>query len=975
MSRRKKRRKGKPSARKTGSQANRALGPQGDRGESGPCPGAGAPRAQVQERIAALTARGKHRAAVDAAKEHHKQQGSPESEALLVEAYVARIQGMFEKNMPAEALALIDLVSQRHPRGRTRLTELRMRHGARSGLLDTVVAPLADPDLGRAERAEIEAVVRGEVTDLRALADCGALPADHALRVGAAALAEAFEAASSGAVDEKTLALEEVSRRSPLAPWKMLVRAIACFYRRDDDACLKCVDAMDSGSVPGRLAPVLRALVVNAPIETFPRAARALAEQVQGHRKDLDDSLARLDEALADERGFQVLKRTRQAVSVCRRTRPDLIERLRQHVSVRLHIDGAPTDLVRQLLGGPSLKNAYFWRLMACAAERTDDVWNACAYWEEFRLHALHEGWFPSDSVEESVVLMRMAALQRAEYDAGVSEFEGEGFGRHFQTLDRYYVDQRPEIRAAVSPSKRGQSECLTDVDAIYSRACALDPSPQSFRDWLAWAEQKGGGKDIDAVAQVWHEAAPEDPEPLLRLVESAERRNALKKALGYLEAAERLDGLDPRVRGTRLRLLAACARRHIENRKPHLLRKDIADITALDDAEDGDRPAYVAGLGWAAAALEGDGAGAGQFAGAAGDLLGSELAAYMLLAGLGECFEAKRKDLPRPPRKGVLKNEAALIEAVARTFALGGEMGVAVAVPETWQGRVLTALSRRSPKGNAAQFRAVAEGALRASDLTLTYVAAGAGIAQGPPTEARFLLLRARVLPHFPGDRWRPCAAAAAHLARQARDMDLVEEAVDLLRGGLGDAGYVMPWQVLDMAAGLNIPEEDVARVLRLEKKLRDGNSIEGGIRAYHEAFGAQWGLGGILGSMGPVPPPHDFEDFPDEVFGDQEEEFEDDYDDSQMDLFGDDPIEGLLAALFEVMARFPKHHGVPDLDEIFEKSPETGERLAEAMRRFAAYYGDEPDFEDILGSLDHEAAHGGSPGTSTKRKKRRRG
>ena len=97
--------------------------------------------------------------------------------------------------------------------------------------------------------------------DPAALARSTALPAGHPLRNAAEALSKAFEAVTSGPVEDAKLALPEISRRSPLAAWKPLVRAIACFYRRDDAGCEEHLRAIDAEAAPARLVPCLRAMM------------------------------------------------------------------------------------------------------------------------------------------------------------------------------------------------------------------------------------------------------------------------------------------------------------------------------------------------------------------------------------------------------------------------------------------------------------------------------------------------------------------------------------------------------------------------------------------------------------------------------------------------------------------------------------------------------------------------------------------
>ncbi|MGB7759346.1 MAG: hypothetical protein WBL61_05925, partial [Bryobacteraceae bacterium] len=65
--------------------------------------------------VVRLIAKGNSKSAVEAAKLLHKRLGTPASEELLVDAYVARVRAMLEHRMTAEAEALVRLVRERHP--------------------------------------------------------------------------------------------------------------------------------------------------------------------------------------------------------------------------------------------------------------------------------------------------------------------------------------------------------------------------------------------------------------------------------------------------------------------------------------------------------------------------------------------------------------------------------------------------------------------------------------------------------------------------------------------------------------------------------------------------------------------------------------------------------------------------------------------------------------------------------------------
>ena len=75
-----------------------------------------------------------------------------------------------------------------------------------------------------------------------------------------------------------------------------------------------------------------------------------------------------LDAALDKNNQPRVQELIRNAICDCQRHYPDLLVRLKQHTSVRAMAAGMKPERVLSAMNGPSLKNAYFWRLMARAA-------------------------------------------------------------------------------------------------------------------------------------------------------------------------------------------------------------------------------------------------------------------------------------------------------------------------------------------------------------------------------------------------------------------------------------------------------------------------------------------------------------------------------------------------------------------------------------------------------------------------------
>src|SRR5439155_11248635 len=167
--------------------------------------------------------------------------------------------------------------------------------------LDDLLAPMNHPELSAERRAAIEQAVQNGVADLAALAACPALPPDHPLREAAAALDRALTAVTTASVTDEEIALAAVSHRSPLASWKLLVRAIAYFYRGEDDACRECLGAIKPESVPARLVPAMLAMLTPGAKTAAPLtpAAVALAARATASSAALRHDLEKLDRAFA----------------------------------------------------------------------------------------------------------------------------------------------------------------------------------------------------------------------------------------------------------------------------------------------------------------------------------------------------------------------------------------------------------------------------------------------------------------------------------------------------------------------------------------------------------------------------------------------------------------------------------------------------------------------------------------------------
>jgi hypothetical protein len=509
-------------------------------------------------------------------------------------------------------------------------------------------------------------------------------------------------------------------------------------------------------------------------------AAEALVKQAGGGPPQLRATLVTLDQALDKKNHAQTLQEMLNAVTLCKEVCPGVLERLKQHISIRAMLAGTNPQRVTAAMGGPSLKNAYFWRLLARGYEEDHHqplaIPAACSAWEEFRRHAVHEKWFPAKGPEVATLYLHMADLWRR-----IPEDETYGvthrFATTFQGHRGYYAGQPPEIRALMPPPGR-QDFYYLDHSQLFERACEADPCSENFQRWLHWARQNEPGR-ANLAAEAWIAALPQDTQPVLHLMQSAEKSNALKKAFKLMERAERLDGLSPEVRKARLRLLISLATRHLQQKKTRLAEPELRQIEALPQAQQGDRPALAAALRWVFWTLGCDTSQADAARDTVVKVLGSDAAAQIVLRAVAAACKLKGK-APEP-----VNTRGPLAAAVGRACALGEDTGLRIEIPRDLSERLHDELSGEDPVADGAGLGALGEAALP-RDPDLAYVVSAAGLKLGQERWAEFLFLRARALPEYAEERQALCAAAASELARRQRKTDLLGRIGEWREGAL---------------------------------------------------------------------------------------------------------------------------------------------------------------------------------------------
>jgi hypothetical protein len=737
-------------------------------------------------RIRELIAGRHSKAAVELAKDLHKRASTAETETLLLDAYQCRIEDMLRLGMAVEAKILQEMVGRRFPSSRSRMMDLQREIAVVDGRLDQVVAPLADDNLSPEVRNRIETFVRQRVYDLPALAAVSSLPREHSLREAASALAAAFQAVTTGPVDDQVTALSQVSRHSTLAPWKALIRAIASFYRREDEDCKKWLRLVPEDSAPARLIRPLVAMLGTDVTSEFSAAEQRLVSAVGAGSGSLRSALAVLEKTLTAKKRKPLLGAARTAVTICGQCYPEIRERLRQHIVVRSLAHGVSPSEICSAIGAPR-ENAYFWRLLARNFERhldEDSSAEALFHWEYFRRAAIREKTFVAGSLEDGVLSLHMAKIAERLPSDDVEDLDDLEYTRL--------------LRRDRSSGGLGDED-LRSPERLYERACRADPHPDAFQAWLQWTDRHRSWRDADQVAELWRQALPGDTRPVLYLMESAEKRGAYRKSLQHLERAEELDRLNPEVRRAKLRLLLSAAIRHLRQGKTRLVVAEIEHIEALPEVRAGEIASLATALRLLCAVLDDDRIAMPQQNERLQAMLGSAVAAFVLTNGLAQTANmGDEVELPSPEPSRFPALE--LLTGTARSLALGDWAGLALPLPRGWEGHLLAALDQPDCPTDVTQILVLGESALRSGAMQLAYALSAVGLAQGM-ADAKFLFLRGRALPPWQDQRSEACCLAALELARRDRNVELTGKILDRVRENddcyweadfLGDPGTV---------------------------------------------------------------------------------------------------------------------------------------------------------------------------------------
>lgn len=678
-------------------------------------------------RVETSLARGDSRSAVEAAKQLLRESPGAESERLAVRAYVARIRSLMSEGLGREAGAMAAIVRERFPAHvascAAELEEARLA----AGDFDWLLRELAAADVAR--RVAIEERVLPWIADPAALARSPALDPGDPLAREAAAVAGVFEIVTSRLASADEMArLDDVRRRSPLAPWKLLVRAIDAFHRDEDGRVAANVAAIEPRSPAARAVAILSELTGGRRPGHRSFAAERLIERISGERAAVAAHLRAIEAAeSSDDR-----RRLRDEVRALARTFDKLSPYAREQARIALlsvcglhfspeqiaslfRIEEDAVEMPRyaailmELSGAPFAGSLWIAYAQDRLASNDIDPWQAA----EIYLHALELG-----------------------------------------DVDDPFACNDPTHGHPVDESP--------DIAGVIEEIIGFDPAPSVFTRLVPHLDRLDT-KELRRVLTAWRKRDPIAPEPLVRLLRLAEKERKYDDALALVRMGDGMKIIDPEYARLRQRVLFRRAEQLLDGGNRAAAAKLLDEIGNVGE----DAGLWLLGLQWAAAPPE-----------KAGELL-AELSRRGVAAEVvvAEITGDLRMPFALPASHS---SPEELLEGVRRAIAVLNAAGRRIPRHCGWIVQRAEPYLDRATDG---QLLALGAAALVLGLIPLAWKATARGLTVGGTSLQRALMLRAEILLSIHADPKRALLVieAARAIAQNAHDTEIVQRAAEL--------------------------------------------------------------------------------------------------------------------------------------------------------------------------------------------------
>lgn len=684
-------------------------------------------------RLEELLAKGDTRGAVEAAKVLVREEPGAASESLAAKAYAERIKALIAEGLGREAAAIGAIVRERFPGHVDSYAALLEDARLAGGELDWILSELHAASEER--RAALEERLLPWIADPAVIARSSVMDAADPLAREARVVAELFEVVTSRIASAEEMAqLNDIRRRSPLAPWKLLVRAIDAFHRNEDDRVAANVAAIDVRSPAARGGEVLSELTTGRKKVGASSAAERLVDRISGGRATIAAQIRSIEAAAKEDDRRRLREELRTLSRSFDKLSPYAVEQVRLALlpicgayfdaeqtaalfRIGEHGDAMPryAAIIMESTGAPFASSIWIAYADGLSEAGKIEPWQAA----EIYLHALSRG---GDDEDDEFICM-------------------DPFHEHS-------VEDRP------------------DSARVIEKIIAARPAPSVLARLAPYFERLES-RELRRVLTAWRKSDPNAAEPLVRLLDLAAEERRYDDALAVIRQGDGIKIIDPAYARLRLRVLFGKAEQLLGARKRGAAEALLAEIARRPEDLGEDAGTYLLALEWAAAPPAKAGELLAELArrGVAGEIAVAEVTGELGIPFALPASHPSPEELFDGVRRGV-----ALLSSVSK-----------IPRHSAW---LIERTAVHLDLANEAQLLSIGSAALACRLNTLAWRTTDRGLEIGGPMLHRMLLLRAEILLELPPSSLRRTAlviAAARVLAERVHDSTIMARAIEL--------------------------------------------------------------------------------------------------------------------------------------------------------------------------------------------------
>jgi len=231
--------------------------------------------------------KGDAKAALKEAKACYRAEPSDDHRQLLEEAFLGRVEQLHRLKQNADARAVL-----------ADLRELRPTSPHVVERIPRLQVVIGDSGANAAELLREDPALLIQMVDEAVLDARAVIPDDGETKPQVLAVREALAAVERGEDQAAAEHLKSISKNSPLADWRLLVRGLSAFYNREDERTRKNWERLDPERPAGRIAATLLAASGMDEVEPDDRLRQGL-HRLEQHAKS--DPVVDALQSLADD--------------------------------------------------------------------------------------------------------------------------------------------------------------------------------------------------------------------------------------------------------------------------------------------------------------------------------------------------------------------------------------------------------------------------------------------------------------------------------------------------------------------------------------------------------------------------------------------------------------------------------------------------------------------------------------------------